>query len=264
MSDASSGAWPAAASSPPVSSSNSPRASSRRKPSRATPSCPTLQREDELTAQGYKRIAGVDEAGRGPLAGPVVAAAVVLPRDWQLARFAQSSPLSQLNDSKQLTAAVRDVLYEELMQKVAYGIAAVDAAMIDRINIRQASWLAMREAVADLERRTNAPADYVLIDGLPYGVGPWPYEAIVKGDARSLSIAAASVLAKVTRDRLMQEFDAQFPLYGFAQHKGYPTPPHLRALAAYGPCAIHRQSYAPVRRVVEVRARATGSRPDAG
>ncbi len=223
---------------------------------------PTLQREDELTAQGYKRIAGVDEAGRGPLAGPVVAAAVVLPRDWQLARFAQSPQLSQLNDSKQLTAAVRDALYEELTHLVAYGIAAVDAATIDRINIRQASWLAMREAVADLERRTQTPADYVLIDGLPYGAGPWPYEAIVKGDARSLSIAAASVLAKVTRDRLMQQFDVLFPLYGFARHKGYPAPLHLRALAEHGPCAIHRQSYAPVRRAVEMRARESGIRSD--
>lgn len=208
---------------------------------------PTLQRESELAALGYRHVAGVDEAGRGPLAGPVVAAAVVLPRDWELAR------LPCLNDSKQLPPAIREELYQELVGAVAHGVASVDAATIDRINIRQASWLAMRQAVADLERRALAPADYVLVDGLPYGTGPWPYEAIVKGDAKSLSIAAASVIAKVTRDRLMQELDTRFPLYGFARHKGYPSPQHLRALAEHGPCAIHRQSYAPVRRVVESR-----------
>ncbi|MDF2440253.1 MAG: ribonuclease, partial [Abditibacteriota bacterium] len=132
-----------------------------------------------------------------------------------------------------------------------WGVASVDAATIDLINIRQASWLAMRNAVADLVARTQSTLtpDYVLIDGLGYGDGPWPYRAIVKGDTRSLSIAAASIIAKETRDRLMIEFDAQFPQYGFAQHKGYGSPQHLRALREHGACALHRRSFAPVRAV---------------
>jgi ribonuclease HII len=210
---------------------------------------PTLQRERELMALGFSRIAGVDEAGRGPLAGPVVAAAVVLPLNFTSPHFAH------LHDSKQLTAELRERLFEELTVAVDFGIGVVDAAMIDAINIRQASWRAMQLAVADLEQRAPAkdastgPPDFVLIDGLPYGDGPWQYEAIVKGDARSLSIAAASVIAKVTRDRIMIAYSKQFPAYNFARHKGYPSPEHLRALEAHGPCEIHRRSYGPVRAV---------------
>ena len=202
-------------------------------------------------ALGFTRIAGVDEAGRGPLAGPVVAAAVVLPPDFTSPNF------DHLHDSKQLGLPVREQLFEELTAAVEFGVGAVDAATIDAINIRQASWHAMQLAVAALERRSSDTGtssrlpDYVLIDGLPYGEGPWQYEAIIRGDARSLSIAAASVIAKVTRDRLMEDYDRQFPFYGFARHKGYPTSEHLRALATHGPCAIHRRSYAPVRRVCE-------------
>ena len=202
---------------------------------------PNFARENELISAGFSRIAGVDEAGRGPLAGPVVAGAVVLPTDFSSPHF------HQLNDSKQLPSDLRETLREEICARAAWGIGICDATEIDEINIRQASWQAMQRAVADLTARFFAP-DYVLIDGLPYGDGPWPYEAIVKGDAKSLSIAAASVLAKVTRDRLMTEYDAQFPDYGFARHKGYPTARHLKALDERGVCALHRRSFGPVRK----------------
>jgi ribonuclease HII len=205
------------------------------------PPWPTFERERELAAAGYSHIAGVDEAGRGPLAGPVVAGAAIVPFDFVSPHFAR------LNDSKKLDAATREVLYEELTEKIEWAIGIVDAATIDDINIRQASWLAMKKAVAALK---TAP-DYVLIDGLPYDAGPWPYEALVKGDARSFSIAAASVIAKVTRDRLMLQYDEEFPHYGFAQHKGYPSPRHLKALSEYGVCSIHRQTFGPVRAVLE-------------
>jgi ribonuclease HII len=201
------------------------------------PPAPTFERERELFALGYAPIAGADEAGRGPLAGPVVAGAAILPFDFSSPHF------SQLNDSKQLTEATRAILYEELTANIEWGVGVVDAAKIDEINIRQASWLAMKTAVAALK----TPPDFVLIDGLPYDAGPWPYEALVKGDARSLSIAAASVIAKVTRDRLMLEYDKKFPNYGFARHKGYPSPQHLQALQKYGACPIHRQTFGPVR-----------------
>ena len=207
------------------------------------PSSPNFERELELATLGYSRITGVDEAGRGPLAGPVVAGAVILPFDFASPNFAR------LNDSKQLDEATREILFTELTAVVEYGVGIVDAETIDEINIRQASWRAMQLAVADMERKAKS-VDYVLIDGLPYGHGPWPYEALVKGDARSLSIAAASVIAKVTRDRMMLEYDAQFPEYGFARHKGYPSPQHLKALTEHGACALHRRSYGPVRAVL--------------
>ncbi len=207
------------------------------------PTRPTFEHEIALIARGFARIVGVDEAGRGPLAGPVVAGAAIVPFDFASPNFAR------LNDSKQLDEATREVLFAELAAEIEFGVGIVDAQSIDEINIRQASWRAMQLAVADLMSRA-APVDFVLIDGLPYGPGPWPYEALVKGDARSLSIAAASVIAKVTRDRLMMEFDAQFPLYGFARHKGYPSPQHLAALREHGPCAIHRKTFGPVREVI--------------
>lgn len=210
---------------------------------------PSLDRERELRLAGYARIAGVDEAGRGPLAGPVVAAAVILPPDF----LPDQWPL--LNDSKQIKPPVRAELYARLVETVAWGVARVEAEVIDRINIRQASWLAMQNAVADLVARAQSTLrpDYVLIDGLGYGNSPWPYEAIVKGDAKSLSIAAASIIAKETRDQWMIELDTQFPVYGFAQHKGYGSPQHLRALQEHGPCVLHRRSYAPVRQVCTVK-----------
>jgi ribonuclease HII len=212
---------------------------------------PTWQREDELAALGYNTIIGVDEAGRGPLAGPVVAGAVLLPRDFHSPHF------ELLHDSKQLDATARAVLYDEITQGALWGVGSCGAPEIDIVNIRQASWLAMQRAVADMLLRSTVEIDrtslYVLIDGLPYGAGPWSYEAIVKGDARSVSIAAASIIAKQTRDSWMVAFDAQYPGYGFARHKGYPTAVHIKALQHLGPCVLHRRSFGPVRRTLEER-----------
>ena len=207
---------------------------------------PTLNREADLRAQGYQFIAGVDEAGRGPLAGPVTAGAVIVPPGFT------SPHLHLLNDSKLLDEPTRVTLYAELTHQagVMWGVGSAEAEEIDRINIRQAAWQAMQRAVADLSARFRAP-DFVLVDGTPFGAGPWPYEAIVKGDSKSLSIAAASVIAKETRDRLMRALDAEYPGYGLAQHKGYPTPQHLKALQERGACALHRRSFGPVRAVIE-------------
>ena len=207
---------------------------------------PTFQHEDALLARNYARICGTDEAGRGPLAGPVVAGAALLPRDvaasWQ----------SELNDSKKLKAADRERLSALIQENAQWGIGICDAEEIDEINIRCASWLAMQSAVEDLETRFGA-IDYVLADGLavremPW---PWPHEALVQGDARSFSIAAASILAKVARDEIMQELDAQFPGYDFATHKGYPTRAHIAALHELGACEIHRRTFGPVRAVLQ-------------
>ena len=189
------------------------------------------------------RVAGVDEAGRGPLAGPVLAAAVVLPLEW----IQQGLPdeLEGLNDSKQLTAAQRERFYHALTGngKVAFAIAKNDSQQVDEFNILQATHRAMNEALAQLR---PAP-DHVLVDGLRVKTLRFPQTPVVQGDARSYSIAAASVLAKVTRDRLMLEYDRQWPAYGFAEHKGYGTPQHLAAIAEHGPCPIHRRSFAPLK-----------------
>ena len=206
---------------------------------------PTREHENALRARGFLTIAGVDEAGRGPLAGPVVAGAVVLPPDFSSPHFAL------LHDSKQLSPLLRAALFEELTAQAAWGVGVVDAAAIDEINIRQASWLAMQRAVEDLEQRSSTRIDYALIDGLGYGDGPWPYDALVKGDARCLSIAAASVIAKETRDNIMRNYDAQFPRYGFAIHKGYGTAKHLAALREHGVCDLHRRTFRPVREIIE-------------
>jgi ribonuclease HII len=194
-------------------------------------------------SQGRCRIAGVDEAGRGPLAGPVFAAAVVFPERW--VREGLPAELRAINDSKQLTHARRDELFEALVARpeVQYGIASVDAAVIDQINILQATHRAMNLALA----RLNPAPDFVLIDGRPVPSVRIPNKAIVKGDALSYSIAAASILAKVSRDRLMLELDRQYPGYGFAEHKGYGTPVHLAAIRKLGPCPIHRMTFAPIR-----------------
>jgi ribonuclease HII len=207
--------------------------------SRSTFISATCEHEKRLQSQGYARIAGVDEAGRGPLAGPVVAAAVVL----QKLRYSWAS---KLTDSKLLTESAREELFEQITHQSHFGVGIVDHITIDRINILQASWKAMQMAVANLTAK-HEEIHYVLIDGLPYGAAAWPYEAIVKGDAKVRSIAAASIVAKVTRDRLMCEWDEQFPQYGFAKHKGYSTKKHLEALELHGPCEIHRKSFAPVK-----------------
>jgi ribonuclease HII len=195
--------------------------------------------------EGFRKIAGVDEAGRGPLAGPVVAAAVMLPERW----FWEGVPadLSGLNDSKQLTASRRAEFFALLTrtageEAVCFHVAQVDAAGVDEWNILRATHRAMSEA---LSRLTPAP-EHVLVDGHPVPTLRLPQTPLIKGDARSYSIAAASVLAKVTRDQLMTEYDRRWPAYGFAEHKGYATPQHLAALAAHGPCPIHRRSFSPV------------------
>ena len=202
-----------------------------------------FQFERALWSRGLRLVAGVDEAGRGPLAGPVVAAAAVLPAEW--AQSGLPHELDGLNDSKQLTVNQREKFFGFLTAcaGIAFGIARVEATEIDATNILRATHRAMNEALAGLQ----ASPEHVLVDGLPVKSLWFPQTAIVKGDARSYSIAAASVLAKVTRDRLMVEYSRRWPAYGFAEHKGYGTPQHLAALAQHGPCPIHRQSFAPLR-----------------
>jgi ribonuclease HII len=199
--------------------------------------------ERVLWQKNLVRVAGVDEAGRGPLAGPVVAAAAILPAKWAEAGLPRE--LEGLNDSKQLTLAQREKFFALLTAcgEIEFAIAEVDAAQIDEINILQATHRAMNAALAKL----NPQPQHALVDGRPVKTMRMPQTAIVKGDARSYSIAAASVLAKVTRDRLMLELHAQFPEYGFADHKGYGTARHLAAIAAHGPCPIHRRSFAPLK-----------------
>lgn len=199
--------------------------------------------EFELVERGVTRIAGVDEAGRGPLAGPVVAAAVIFPAEWILRGL--PAPLRKINDSKQLSAAAREDFYAELTSRreIQFGIAQADAPLIDEINILQATHHAMNLALEQLQ----PPPHHALVDGLRVKTLRWPHTAIVSGDALSYSIAAASILAKVTRDRQMVEFDRQYPGYGFAGHKGYGTPEHLAILKERGACPLHRQSFSPVR-----------------
>jgi len=199
--------------------------------------------EQALWKQGVGRVAGVDEAGRGPLAGPVVAAAAILPAHW--AQSGLPAELAGLNDSKQLTEAQRERFFEFLTAcaEIEFAVAMVDAAQIDAINILQATHRAMNEALA----RLQPLPPHALVDGRPVKTLRVPQTAIVKGDARSYSIAAASVLAKVTRDRLMLKYHAEFPEYGFASHKGYGTEQHLAAIQKFGACSIHRKSFAPLK-----------------
>ncbi len=204
-----------------------------------------LSHERELWQQGTQFVAGVDEAGCGPLAGPVVAAAVVFPAGWLEGGLC--TRLRGLNDSKQITEEQREKFFDVLTShpEVRYAISTVDVAMIDQINIRQAAWRAMNLALDQIQPRP----EHVLVDGLKIKWLPYPQTALVQGDARSYSIAAASVLAKVTRDRQMQEFDRLYPGYGFAEHKGYATPKHYQAIEKLGACPIHRRSFAPFRPV---------------
>ena len=187
--------------------------------------------ENGLYLKGFKLIAGVDEAGRGPLAGPVCAAAVILP---------QGARIEGVNDSKKLTEKKREALFDIICNTaVAYAIEFVSPTVIDEINIRQATSLAMHNAVQNLDRK----ADHIIIDGndgIPFDT---PYEYIIKGDARSQTIAAASILAKVSRDRLMRELDREYPEYGFAKHKGYGTKAHMEAIQKYGVSEVHRKTF---------------------
>ncbi len=201
---------------------------------------PTFRHENRAYAEGATLVAGVDEAGRGPLAGPVVAAACVLPRQFRH---------KTLNDSKQLTETQREEIFAELTGRadVAWAVGVSDVEIIDSYNILRATWRAMVLALEALPVRP----DFVLVDGLRVPAIRLRQKAIVGGDAKSFSVAAASVIAKVTRDRLMRELHAQYPQYNFAQHKGYATPEHLAALEQFGPSPIHRKSFAPVRQTVE-------------
>ena len=188
-------------------------------------------------------ICGVDEAGRGPLVGSVVAGAVVLD---------PNNPIVGLKDSKKLTPARREFLYEQIMEKAkAWGVGEASPAEIDNINILQATMLAMRRAIEDLAIRLGTWPDKALIDGNRCPELPIPSEAIIKGDAKEPAISAASIIAKVTRDRQMQALDKIHPQYGFAQHMGYPTEAHFAALKEFGACDEHRRSFSPVRKVLE-------------
>ena len=192
---------------------------------------PTFEYEEKHYSEGYTAICGCDEAGRGPLGGPVVAAAVILPRGLEI---------EGLNDSKKLTEKKREALFDVICEKaIAYAIAEATPAEIDEINILNASMLAMRRAVEALE----VPADFALIDGNCSRGFNSPTETVVKGDAKSYSIAAASILAKVTRDRGCIELDRAYPEYGIAKHKGYPTKDHMDAVRQYGPAPIYRKSF---------------------
>ncbi len=194
------------------------------------------QCENRLRAEGFTKIAGIDEAGRGPLAGPVVAACCLLPLGVLF---------EHLNDSKQLTEEMRENLFSKITAYpgLEYGIGVVDVKTIDRINILQATLLAMQEAV----RAMKVVPDYLLIDGNQIPHFDISSEAVVAGDARSVSIAAASILAKVTRDRMMVVLSQKHPGYGFHQHKGYGTEMHLQAIHTLGPCPIHRKSFDPIK-----------------
>lgn len=193
---------------------------------------PDYSIEKNLNEQGFKAICGVDEAGRGPLAGPVCAAAVILPLGFEIVG---------LNDSKKLSEKKREQLYDVITENaISWSVAFASVDEIEQYNILGATFLAMERAVNGL----NIPADYALIDGnqRPKGI-KIPMETVIKGDAKSHSIAAASIIAKVTRDRLLYEYDRLYPAYGFLKHKGYGTKIHIDAIKQYGPCDIHRPSF---------------------
>ena len=191
--------------------------------------------ESALRARGLKWVAGVDEAGRGPLAGPVAAAAVILPAGWHC---------EGLDDSKKLTAAKRERLYDAIIRdrRIFWSLAYAELDEIERINILRATHAAMARAVQGLKKKVH----HCLIDGLGVPGFPYAHDGVVGGDAISVSIAAASIIAKVSRDRLMTEMGREFPEYGFERHMGYGTPEHLEALRRHGPCRIHRRTFQPV------------------
>ncbi|WP_102262178.1 ribonuclease HII [Mesobacillus jeotgali] len=194
--------------------------------------------ERKYRSEGFEYIAGIDEAGRGPLAGPVVAGAVILPENFYL---------PGLNDSKKLTESKRDEYFEVIMSEaLAVGVGLINAAEIDEINILQASKKAMLSAVNQL----GITPDFLLIDAVKLDT-PYPFEALIKGDSRSISIAAASIIAKVTRDRLMKELSIEFPQYGFGANMGYGTAEHLRAIKEHGVTDHHRKTFAPVREYIQ-------------
>ena len=197
------------------------------------------QYEKELNKQGINIIGGTDEAGRGPLFGPVVAACVVLPKNFEL---------KGLNDSKKLTEKKRNELYNYIIENTIYGIGIVDAKEIDKINIYEASRKAMVIAIKKVQKQI--PLEYVLSDAMPIDIDI-PVMPILKGDAKSASIAASSILAKVTRDSMLYEIDKKYPEYGFKNHKGYPTKKHLEAINKYGLIEGYRKTYGPVKNYIE-------------
>lgn len=218
------------------------------------PDIPTYKREKAALAEGYRLVAGIDEAGRGPLAGPVVAAAVILPESWlkRRPRLANRGldARSLVRDSKQLSASQRERAYEAIVcGALAWGVGSASAQTIDTLGIVPATRMAMRQAIAAL----GAPPHMLLVDAVDLSDTGIPCQAIIHGDALCGVIAAASIIAKVTRDRHMQEIDGQFPEYCFAQHKGYATEEHLGLLARFGPSPIHRRSFAPIRQMVTPR-----------
>ena len=195
---------------------------------------PTLELENAAYSRGFRKIAGIDEAGRGPLAGPVVVAAVILGRNW--------NTTFELNDSKQLTAKKRQVLYDLICAEAsAYKVVSVSPQEIDRLNILQATMFGMQLCSDEID----PSPDFLLVDGNRYPVTNIQGQAVVKGDCLSKSIAAASILAKVARDRKMVEFAKEFPQWGFERHKGYPTSEHRKAITEYGLSPIHRRSFGP-------------------
>ena len=192
--------------------------------------------EENLYKEGIKYICGIDEAGRGPLAGPVVVGAVVMPRD---------SMLEFVNDSKKVTAKRREKLYEEIKKEaIAYGIGIIPQEEIDKVNILNATKEGLHTALGEVIEKLKTKPDIVIVDALreidTFGI---TYESIIKGDATCYTISCASILAKVTRDRIMEEWDKIYPEYGFAKHKGYGTKEHIEAIKKYGPCPIHRKSF---------------------
>ncbi len=192
--------------------------------------------EENLYNEGLKYICGIDEAGRGPLAGPVVVGAVVMPKD---------SMLEFMNDSKKVTEKRRELLYEEIVNtSLAYGIGIISQEEIDKINILNATKKGLHEALGQVIEKLKQKPDIIIVDALreidTFGI---TYESIIKGDATCYSISAASILAKVTRDRIMTEWDKIYPQYGFAMHKGYGTAKHIQAIKEYGPCPLHRKSF---------------------
>lgn len=202
---------------------------------------PTWRAERALQREGHLRIAGVDEVGRGPLAGPVVAGAVVMPNS-------RAKWVKALRDSKLLTAEAREELAAEIREKTDWGVGFVSAHVIDQVNIVWATRMAMRRALLALRE----PPDALIVDGREVVQWPSRQRALIDADALCISVAAASIVAKVARDALMRDLDAQFPGYGFASHMGYATPEHKSALARLGPSTLHRQTWAPVREAAAV------------
>ena len=203
------------------------------------------QYEKELFDEGYNIVCGVDEVGRGPLVGPVVTACVVLPKDFVL---------EGLTDSKKLSEKKRDKFYDYIINNaVAYSVGECSADEIDKYNILEATKIAMKRAIDKVNKQVGI--DYVLIDGNMKFEFDYKYKSIVKGDSKSISIAAASVVAKVTRDKMMYELDEKYPMYGYAKHKGYPTKAHLEAISKYGIIDGYRKSYGPVQEILNKEAK---------